>query len=606
MKLKLFFLLLLLCLEFKVLSGQISPGKLSRSHTHLEGINNCTQCHTLGEAVTNEKCLHCHSLLNDRIKDNKGYHASLDVKGKSCITCHSEHHGVNFEMIRFDKNNFDHNKTAYELKGAHKKQDCASCHKDERIKNVEIIKLNRTYLGLSTQCVSCHEDKHQGTLGNNCSACHDFEHFKPASGFNHNKTKFPLSGAHTNVKCISCHTEEVRNEKTFQKFAGIKFNSCVSCHKDEHQSRYGSNCVGCHQESSFNKLRNKIVFNHSLTGFVLEGKHKQLDCKTCHDQRIKTAKQLKEFSSISEVSCLNCHNDPHEGKFGVNCKDCHNQESFRINKELNNFDHTTTGFPLTGRHLAVSCKKCHVNNMTEPIKHHECMDCHFDFHKGQFTSDLQKKDCSVCHNTEGFGLTSYSLEEHKNSNFPLEGAHQAIACNECHFKNNEWKFKPISSACIQCHKDIHEGHLEKKFYESNQCRSCHTSEAWNKISFDHSITKFSLVGKHLDVQCSACHFVKNKDGTITQTFKNLNIKCAGCHDNIHGKQFETEGITSCERCHTTSSWYPELFDHNSARFKIDGAHVKVECKSCHKPEELSGNTITLFRNGKLDCKDCHM
>ncbi len=42
-------------------TAQISPGKLSKAHAHLEGVANCTQCHTLGKKVSNEKCMACHS-----------------------------------------------------------------------------------------------------------------------------------------------------------------------------------------------------------------------------------------------------------------------------------------------------------------------------------------------------------------------------------------------------------------------------------------------------------------------------------------------------------------------------------------------------------------
>ncbi|MCC6815833.1 MAG: cytochrome c family protein [Saprospiraceae bacterium] len=589
-----------------LLNAQISPGKLSKQHSHLEGINNCTQCHTLGEAVSNEKCLNCHSLLNERIKANKGFHASSEIKGKDCFSCHSEHHGLKFEMIRFDKKTFEHSKTGYELKGAHKRQDCASCHKDERIQNSEIRKLERTYLGLSSQCNSCHEDVHQGTLSNNCNNCHDFEHFKPASAFQHNKTKFPLIGSHTSIQCNECHQVEVKNGKTLQKFSGIKFNSCVACHKDVHHSKYGNNCNACHQETSFNKLKSKISFNHNLTGYALEGKHKVLDCRSCHDSRNNPSKQLHEFSNIPTINCIDCHKDPHDGKFGTNCKDCHNQESFRVAKYLDNFNHSLTNFPLTGKHLTIDCRKCHTKNMTDPIPHNECMSCHQDFHQGQFSIQKEKKDCHLCHTTESFKLTLFSLEQHQVSNFPLEGAHQAVACNECHWKENKWLFKPISTQCTQCHQDIHINYMDRKYYQPNECQSCHQNEAWNKISFDHTITEFSLDGKHLEVQCSACHFKVNENEKIEQTFNNLNTKCSGCHENIHGTQFEIEGITDCKRCHTSQDWNPRLFDHNLARFKLEGAHLKLECKSCHLPVIESEKNVTLFRNGKLDCKDCHL
>jgi hypothetical protein len=88
-----------------LVSAQISPGKLAEPHAHLEGISNCTQCHLLGEKVTDEKCLHCHQEIDERIKDRKGYHVSAEVRANDCIKCHSDHHGREFKMIRFDAGN---------------------------------------------------------------------------------------------------------------------------------------------------------------------------------------------------------------------------------------------------------------------------------------------------------------------------------------------------------------------------------------------------------------------------------------------------------------------------------------------------------------------
>ena len=34
------------------LHAQLSPGPLTNAHASLEGITNCTQCHTLGEKIS--------------------------------------------------------------------------------------------------------------------------------------------------------------------------------------------------------------------------------------------------------------------------------------------------------------------------------------------------------------------------------------------------------------------------------------------------------------------------------------------------------------------------------------------------------------------------
>jgi uncharacterized paraquat-inducible protein A len=66
-------LLLILTIGFvNPLFSQISPGELSQAHAHLEGMSKCTQCHTLGDKVSNIKCLACQTEIKERIDQQKG------------------------------------------------------------------------------------------------------------------------------------------------------------------------------------------------------------------------------------------------------------------------------------------------------------------------------------------------------------------------------------------------------------------------------------------------------------------------------------------------------------------------------------------------------
>lgn len=595
----------IVCSEFVL--GQISPGKLSKAHSHLEGMSQCTQCHILGDKVSDQKCLDCHADLKRSIQANKGYHVSYEVKPKNCISCHSEHHGLKFEMIRFDQKTFNHRLTGYELEGAHKSKDCRDCHKPEYIQNTELKKNAKTFLGLDTKCLTCHADYHQKTLSGDCAKCHNFEKFKPAIKFNHQKSDFPLAGAHQKLDCAACHKKEIRNGKEFQKFADLEFKSCVACHKDEHKGRFGNNCKACHTEESFHKIKTSTSFNHSLTGFTLEGKHKVLDCRKCHDNREGTQGQFKEFVSLRKPDCINCHKDVHEGKFGEDCKKCHHQESFHISKRLDQFDHSLTKFPLEGKHQAVDCKKCHkAGSMTDPVAYDACKKCHEDYHKGEFNSNGSYNDCAACHSVTGFTESTFGFEHHQKSAFPLTGAHLAVECKSCHHKGDRWNFRKIGNLCKDCHKDPHEGVLDPKFYESNQCTSCHIDESWTQINFDHGKTNFTLEGKHLQTSCRKCHFNQEKNGTFTQKFNNKEKQCVHCHENPHGQQFNQGGVTDCARCHGFNGWDNKNFNHDNARFKLEGEHKVVSCARCHEPMIVDNRKVINYRNGKLECKDCHL
>lgn len=585
--------------------AQLSPGDLSNAHAKLEGVSNCTQCHVLGDKVSNDKCLECHKEIKSLLDKKAGYHASKDVKGKDCASCHSDHHGRKFEMVRFDEKNFNHNLAGYELAGAHKKADCRDCHKPDNIESAELKKRKETFLGMGKQCLSCHDDYHQKTLANDCAKCHNVDAFKPATKFNHDKTDFALAGKHKTVSCEECHQKETKNGKEFQRFAGVPFNNCSSCHKDAHNNHLGTNCKECHNEQSFASRSNLSQFNHSKTHFSLKGKHKQVDCAQCHNLKATPLTVFQDKLGVKTQDCATCHKDVHEGKFGSACADCHNENSFQKVKQMEGFNHNLTGFALEGKHIAVDCKKCHkADSYTDPLPHNTCAACHSDYHQGQFASTSKTMDCADCHTVDGFAGSTYTMEQHAQTRFPLTGAHVATPCFACHQKEEKWSFRKIGERCVDCHKDVHAGQIDTRWYPNQTCENCHTTEKWTgKNNFNHSQTAFKLVGKHDEQDCRACHV---PDHTYKYgKFKGLPATCASCHEDAHNRQFEQKGITDCARCHGFNSWDMNDFDHNKTRFKLEGKHVGVACEKCHKTTELNGITFVQYKFESFDCKVCH-
>ena len=585
--------------------SQISPGDLSRPHAQLEGISNCTKCHVLGEKVSNEKCLDCHKEIQSRINEKKGYHASAEVRGKDCFSCHSDHHGRDFDIVRFDEEKFNHQLTGFNLTGAHQEVDCRSCHKSEWITSETIRKKSETYLGLSNQCATCHVDVHKNTLSNNCASCHNTEAFKPAVLFDHNKTEFPLRGKHEEADCRRCHEVTFSEGRLYQQFSGIPFSNCTSCHDDVHNNRLGTQCKQCHTEESFQELASPVTFNHQRTGYPLEGRHKKIDCASCHvDASIATPQTVfLEFANREINNCNACHQDVHEQKFGTDCKSCHTVESFHTISMPATFSHDLTGFPLEGKHAGVDCKQCHDTRLTDPVKHNLCADCHEDFHQGQFNQAGTTIDCRECHTTSGFAGSTYSIEQHNAGSFPLTGAHLATPCFSCHAREGAWTFQQLGSQCADCHKDVHEGRLDASYYPGKNCAVCHTTDRWAEVAFDHLVTGFALQGKHQQVSCAQCHIPDEEPRTIP--FSGLEQACYTCHEEVHGGQFKTNGITACDRCHTPEGWTPSIFNHDTARFVLDGAHRKVACKECHKTETMDEKQIILYRREKFECADCH-
>ena len=588
--------------------AQISPGDLTQAHAELEGMRNCTQCHDLGYKVTNKKCLACHDDIQSLMDQNRGYHASSPVRRQDCFDCHSEHHGRRFDMLRFDQENFNHNHTGYELEGKHEQIDCRACHKADYIADREISSREGTFLGLEQECLSCHEDYHQQTLSADCLSCHDFEAFSPAPGFDHDDSDFPLKGKHETVDCKACHPVDLRNGREFQAFTEIASNACNDCHDDPHLEQIPGTCTQCHDENTFNRFLGQRRFNHKSTGFTLRGAHRQESCFSCHEQTRDARQIFQDQKGIAENSCISCHEDVHEGKYGEDCANCHMEESFLSLKNMDFFDHSVTDYPLEGLHQGVDCSACHIERFSTPIDFSHCKNCHEDYHEGEFTQIGHQQDCIECHSLEqDFTWSSYSINEHQLSQFPLDGAHVATPCFACHISEEEkWHFRNIGNECVDCHEDIHQGLISEKYYPDQTCTSCHGNESWATISFDHDLTAWPLDGKHLDIECRSCHFQESKDKlSYSQHFSDLSADCISCHENVHGDEFAFEGITDCMRCHVTSSWTPEKFDHNLAQFPLEGRHAEVDCRACHEIPEPGGSASMVYKIEKFACIDCH-
>jgi len=355
-------------------------------------------------------------------------------------------------------------------------------------------------------------------------------------------------------------------------------------------------------------MRSTSSFNHSLTGFALEGKHRVLDCRQCHDSKWGSAEGYKNFDNIKPVSCKTCHDDTHEGRLGDQCKNCHSQQSFTVDPgRLSGFDHGITGFALKGKHTATDCRNCHKGRfMTEALSHDRCNQCHSDYHKGEFAG-TPYNDCASCHSEESFASSSFDMDRHETAAFRLGGAHMATPCFSCHRQEDRWAFRNIGKACVDCHENIHKGHITDKYLPDNDCTRCHSTESWVFAgNFDHGVTDFALKGAHLRTSCSDCHFSAAADNLKIQKFVNLDSRCVSCHNNVHGNQFEVEGATDCARCHGFEKWDRSNFNHDNARFRLEGAHLQADCNQCHPKTDKDGVVTVQYKTGKLLCTDCHM
>lgn len=535
-----------------IIERLITPGPLAAAHADLE--NNCNACHTsFQRAAQNAQCLDCHDEVRADISRRRKFHGRFDqARTRECRTCHSDHQGRNYALVRFNRERFDHSFTDYPLEGGHRAVACASCHRG-----------NRNFRGTTATCATCHhsDDPHLGRLGRQCQECHQVAGWQQLRPFDHRaQAGFVLSGAHATTTCTACHRGQV--------WRGLA-SECIDCHRadDTHRGARGTACASCHRTTAWSA----VTFDHSSTGFPLIGGHAVATCQGCHG--------AGNARTNPPQDCNACHaaDDTHHGANGPACADCHTTARWTQVR----FDHDRqTQFPLRGGHRQATCAACHRQPAREVKPPVDCIGCHRadDTHEGR-----NGESCARCHTEEAWDQVDF--DHATMTQFPLTGAHAAVACETCHTAPPEQLH--LSGDCADCHadEDPHQGALGPR------CAQCHDSQSWTtRVRFDHDLGRFPLLGRHAQAQCSACHADKR--------FAASGTACADCHvDDHHAGTLGTP--SNCRSCHNASNWTAWSFDHDrQTDFPLTGQHQGLVCTACHSRPGDPGQAPD-------QCAQCH-
>ena len=276
---------------------------LTGSHTSVS----CAQCHAGNRfAGTPQDCAACHGPLFSRTTNPD--HAAAGFP-QNCAMCHA--------TSRWTPASFDHARTSFPLMGAHIAASCESCHTTGR------------FTGTPSSCVSCHLAKYTATTSPNhvaaafpqdCQVCHSPVQWLGAT-YDHSRTRFPLTGAHSSVQCASCHVGG--------QYAGTP-TTCYECHTSEFNTVTNPNhmaagfpttCGSCHTTTTWTGAR----LTHRFA--IYSGAHsgKWSSCNDCHTNS----------SNYTVFTCTNCHehdrtkmDDKHRGRNGyvydsLTCYGCH-------------------------------------------------------------------------------------------------------------------------------------------------------------------------------------------------------------------------------------------------------------------------------------------
>lgn len=266
----------------------LSPGELTQGHAEFE--DDCDKCHvSFDKANQTPLCMDCHEEIAADVQSKRGFHGGMAAaQPLNCGRCHTDHKGRDEDITGMDPDHFNHDRTDFRLLGSHQDLRCEECHQSET-----------KFRDADGACSSCHDDVHEGRLGDDCSACHS-ETAWQARAFDHSSTDFPLQGRHADASCSACHID--------QTFEGAS-TECVSCHlgKDRHLGVFGRQCGTCHVAQSWEKIR----FDHARqTEFALHGRHQQVPCEACHREGLPLS---------LPTACVDCHaaDDAHRGANGT-------------------------------------------------------------------------------------------------------------------------------------------------------------------------------------------------------------------------------------------------------------------------------------------------
>lgn len=496
------------------LEKMVMPGPLAADHADLE--KDCAACHQAFDVGAQRTlCLACHEEVSDDLAKKRGFHGRSPLASVGqCRSCHPDHLGRDANILGGGEATFDHAHTDFPLKGRHESSACTQCHEADvprRDAPVECFACHEAddahagalsqdcgkchdssgwvttrfdhastkypltgahakasclgchvaerYKGTPQDCVSCHavDDAHEGRFGTKCGDCHDTAGWQK-KGFDHaRESGFPLTGAHGEATCASCHREPPGKRKLPE--------TCAGCHApdDVHAGRFGDDCGTCHDATKWASGK----YDHAKeSGFALVGAHLRADCNSCHEGSVKDAKL--------PTDCQGCHarDDIHRGELGKDCADCHDAESFTGRVR---FDHELTGFPLLGLHASTACESCHADPTYQRTEV-ACRSCHAaeDVHKRTMGST-----CERCHNPNGW--THWQFDHDAETKFALHGAHADLECAGCH-RTPATPGARMAGACIDCHAsdDAHRDGFGRA------CGTCHSDKAWKPASFGRS------------------------------------------------------------------------------------------------------------------------
>ncbi|HOD82115.1 MAG: Class III cytochrome C family protein [Planctomycetes bacterium ADurb.Bin126] len=504
-------------------SDLLTPGPLCASHEQAVGEGGCLACHSLTQRPSSASCLACHQEISLAMRERRGYHGRLEGE---CRTCHGDHRGREADIRPLDERTFNHALARFDLDGPHRRLDCRQCH----LRQDGPAGAKTRYIGTRYgACRQCHANPHGDARADDCLRCHTPSAWKGRLAFDHDRdSRFRLDGRHADLACRACHATGRASAAT----GGLTTAPPRGSSSSDPATRAGS---------------------------------------------------LAEFRLFGlAATCADCHQDPHAGKLGADCRTCHSEAGWK-QRELKFVHNRDSGFVLWGAHATLACEKCHrpapgrtLAGATLRGLGRRCDQCHKDPHAGQF-----KTTCDGCHNQDAWKGRLLVDPHGAGATFRLAGKHAALQCRQCHVPAAEGaplasaRFADLGGRCQDCHEDPHRGGMS-----SSACQTCHRETTWKgkDLLFAHDRhSQFRIDPLHRGVSCDGCH-----SSGESATYRGLDETCEGCHSDVVAAM--AGGAAA-----------------GSDRARPDPHSGRVRCVQCHEPSK-TGQAQADFARA---CASCH-
>lgn len=251
------------------------------------------------------------------------------------------------------------------------------------------------------------------------------------------------------------------------------------------------------------------------------------------------------------------------------------------------YDHSRSGFILSGVHAAQACESCHLNGVFKGTPR-DCSSCHTagSPHAQNNTVKPQRHvpavlSCGECHSTQSFGgRTKF------NHNTVTQ-----FGCQTCHDGNGatgrNFDHVPVagSQICSDCHKSfvnwLPSTFSHREVAVANRCDVCHNPRfiVAGFEDADHVLYRGLALGAFPN--CDSCHTASFVNWLPAKTHRANNVRndCRFCHDNNRflpavgqpATPSHQTGELNCEVCHrSTTDWADVVFVDTS----VAGARVR--------------------------------